>query len=95
MNTCPLDGPLTWMMYMPDEHEELAKVCGSSSSSFQDCLNLSKYDKSADAKVLWHEEFVGGTLVPAHHQGPVDLFGSEVEEFFEPLMRDTLGWLFI
>ena len=94
-NTCPLDGPLTWLMYILEEHDELAKVCGSSSHSLQDCLNLFRYDKSADAKVLWHEKFVGGTLVPARHQGPVDLFGSEAEQFFEPLMRDTLGRLFI
>ena len=85
-NTCPVDGPLSWLMlsmsYFPTlmtliETYKLVEIIN--------VFNLFKSGKHIQGKFQWLKKFADATLVDSN------CHGSEADLFFEPISRTELA----
>ena len=90
-NTCPLDGPLLWLMSTihtfskVKEFIEQQKMC-----NILNIFNLFIENKISIAKLEWYKGVSGlGYLNARNHR--LDLHGSEAQQFFEPILKSPLA----
>ena len=81
-HSCPLDGPLTWLMALIKSNDKIRELI--STKVIIDVLNMFMNNKTADAKAYWFEQVAGKAFNR-------NLYGSEAELFFEPLQQTKLG----
>ena len=87
VNTCSIDGPLSWLMIAIESSPKLKNLVRNV-SIFSDILKHFKDGKSAYGKLLWfqhvNENGCGGNG---------DFYGSEAKQFFEPLSKTNFARL--
>ena len=88
INTCPLDGPLTWLVFMVHEFDKIRQLVFHEIKIFRELYDFYKTNESIEAKLIWYQDFVGSFN---SNGKDLDLFGRETEQFFEPLLKANLG----
>jgi len=90
INTCPIDGPLTWLGLTLDLFPWLQQF---TEKAIVDVLKMFKDENSAGAKVSWIENVAKLPIERRQKKRSFDIYGSENELFFEPLQRNPLAKL--
>ena len=88
INTCPLDGPLTWLVFMVHVFYKIRQLVFHEIKIFRELYEFYKNNEDIEAKLIWYQNFVGSFN---SNGKDLDLFGSECEQFFEPLLKINLG----
>ena len=87
-NTCPLDGPLTWFLTAIGLFPRLENLVQMTKfSDFMKIFELFREGRSSAAKKFWLENVAEKSVDNG------DSFGSETEQFFEPLSKTELAKL--
>ena len=86
MNSCPLDGPLSWLMIAIELLPKLKSfVEAKKLSKVLEVLDLFQKSQGCAGKKFWFENIAGKEISKGN------MFGSETEQFFEPLSRSDLS----
>ena len=88
INTCPLDRPLTWLVFMVHVFDKMRQLVFHEIKIFRELYDFYKNNESIEAKLIWYQNFVGSFN---SNGKDLDLFRSESEQFFEPLLKANLG----
>lgn len=91
-NTCPLDGPLTWLINMMLRYKDMNSFVLNTDdqllSILGDAYNCFKNGDDADAKLTWYS-FVKRKSF--YNESEISFFGSDAELVFEKLQNSDLG----
>ena len=89
INTCPLDGPLIWLVNCAYFLEKFRDLLFQEIFMFAEIYNLYKQKKAVEARLLWFKTHDGD--IPNFEKDEVDLFGSEAKQFFEIIQGTKVG----
>ena len=89
INTCPLDGPLIWLVNCAYFLEKFRDLLFQEIFMFAEICNLYKQKKAVEARLLWCKTH--GSDIPNLVKDKVDLFGSEAKQFFRSHSRNKSG----
>ena len=86
-NTCPIDGPLTWLFNALKSYEQLKNDLIANLPGFSETINLREAGGTdGDAKLTWLRSVANLNI-----EKPLNCYGSAAEQFFEPLSRSSVG----
>ena len=88
INTCPLDGPLTWLVFLVHVFDKIGELVFHKIKIFRELYDFYKNNESIEAKQIWYQNFAVSFY---SNRKDLDLFGSKSEQFFEPLLKTNLG----
>ena len=84
-----MDGPLIWLVNCAYFVEKFRDLLFQEIFLFEEIYNLYKQKKAVEARLLWYKAHGGN--IPNFEKDEVDLFGSEVKQFFEVVQGTKMG----
>ena len=85
-NTCPIDGPLTWLLNAIKSYENLKDELVENLEGFVEVNTRLERGNDADAKLAWLRN-----VAKLEIEKPLNCYGSAAEQFFEPLLRSPIA----